>query len=76
MADNVKIVVVKIESDGSESRHHLTVTARIVAPLQNFELQLRVHNTGNPQQALDEARQELLNLGNGIVQALDHPLVM
>jgi hypothetical protein len=76
MADNVKIVVMKIEGDGSESRQNLTVTAKIEASSQNFELQIRVQNTGNPQLALDVARQKLLDLGNGIVKALDHPLVM
>ena len=76
MADNVNILVLKIESDGSGSRPHLIVTARINAPFLNFELQLQVGNTGNPQQALAEARQKLLDLGNGIVKALDHPLAM
>lgn len=76
MVNNVKIVVVKIEGDGSESRQHLIVTVRIDAPFQKFELQLQVENTGNPQQALEEARQKLLDLGKEIVKAADHPLVM
>ena len=76
MADNVNISVLKIESDGSGSRQHLIVTTRINAPSLNFELQLQVGNTGNPQQALEEARQKLLDLGNGIAKAAGHPLAM
>jgi hypothetical protein len=76
MADNVSILVLKIESDGSGSRQHLIVTARVNAPFLNFELQIQVDNTSNPQQALEETRQRLLDLGNGIVKALDRPLVM
>jgi hypothetical protein len=75
MEDNVSILALKIESDGSGSRH-LIVTTRVNAPFLNFELQIQVDNTGNPQQALEEARQRLLDLGNGIVKALDRPLVM
>jgi hypothetical protein len=76
MADNVNILVLKIESDGSGSRQHLIVTVRVNAPFLNFELEIQVGNTGNPQQALEDARQKLLNLGNGIAKAADHPLAM
>ena len=76
MADNVNFLVLKIESDGSGSRQHLIVTVRVNAPFLNFELEIQVGNTGNPQQALEDARQKLLNLGNGIAKAADHPLAM
>jgi hypothetical protein len=72
MAYNVSIKVSKIESAGP----HISVTTQIDAPFLNFELQFRVDNTGSPQQALEEARLRLLDLGNGIVAAADHPLVM
>jgi hypothetical protein len=46
------------------------------APFLNFELEIQVENTGNPQQALENARQKLLGLENGIAKAADHPLAM
>jgi hypothetical protein len=72
MAYNVSVKVSKIESSGP----HITVTTQIDAPFLNFELQFRVDNFGNPQQAIEETRQKLLDLGNGIVAAAGHPLVM
>jgi hypothetical protein len=74
--NNVKISVTKIETDTGLSRQQLTVTTKIDAPSLNFELVFQVRNTGNPQDALEEVRQRLLELGNGIAAASDHPLVM
>ncbi len=72
MAYNVGIKVSKIESAGP----YIIVTTQIDAPLLNFELQFQVDNFGNPEKAIEETRQKLLDLGNGIVAAADHPLVM
>lgn len=76
MADNVKITVLKIETTKGASRSDVTVTAQIDAPFLNFELEIVVNNTGNPQQALEEARTKLFELGNGIAKAAGHPLAM
>jgi hypothetical protein len=76
MTDNVKISVTKIETDTGLSRQQLTVTTKIGAPSLDFELVFQVKNTGNPQDALEEVRQRLFELGNGIATAAGHPLVM
>lgn len=76
MPDDVKIAVTKIETDTGLSRQQVTVTTKIDAPSLNFELEFQVRNTGNPLEALEEVRQRLFELGNGIAAAASHPLVM
>jgi hypothetical protein len=76
MTGTVKILVSKIEADKSIARSSLVVTTKISAPPLDFELEFRVANTGNIQNDLEEVRNRLVDLGNGIAEAASNRLAL